>query len=117
MTLDEVPDCAAVDIEPEASAFRAAIAQTLEELTVLRLSLLSRASALCGVRFDASALMLQSDELLLGTLERIQACQESPHRTTNRGGRAMPGWASLPPARRFKSTTNEDRRCRSQCSD
>jgi phosphotransferase system enzyme I (PtsP) len=78
MALDEVPDRAAANIETEALAFRAAIARTLEELTVLRSSPVSSASALCAALFDAYALMLQSDELLLGTLERIDAGHWAP---------------------------------------
>lgn len=78
MALDEVPDRAVADIETEALAFHAAIARTLDELTVLRSSPAASASALCAALFDAYALLLRSDELLLGTLERIRAGNWAP---------------------------------------
>ena len=78
MVLDEVPDRAAGDIETECLAFQAAVAHVLEEIARLRSSPAAPSSALCATLFAAYTLLLQSDELLLGTLERIRAGHWAP---------------------------------------
>lgn len=76
--LDRVPDKDIADPEAEASRFRQAVAAELAELQ--RLSERMRLLLAAGDRalFDAYALLLGSDSLVNGTLERIYAGNWAP---------------------------------------
>ena len=77
-TLDRIPDKDIEDPEAEASRFRQAVAAELAELQ--RLSERMRLLLAAGDRalFDAYAMLLSSDSLVNGTLERIAAGNWAP---------------------------------------
>ncbi|HXH04195.1 MAG TPA: phosphoenolpyruvate--protein phosphotransferase [Candidatus Competibacteraceae bacterium] len=69
--LDSVPDKPVADMEAESARFRQAVAEELEELKHLGKRLGRILSPGDQALFDAYALLLGSDSLMQGTLERI----------------------------------------------
>ena len=76
--LDAVPDRRAEDIELEAEAFRSALEDVAEELDRFAARTAADLSPENRVLFDAWGMMLESDDLVLGTLERIRAGNWAP---------------------------------------